>query len=417
VAPVRRALPFLFAAVVASSCNYTRVQVHTGRPGDKATWEVGHDVDLTRISTRGFTGQKPGFRVVHNRDEWLYVWSDARPDRPRPPPPPEIDWNTQVAIVATSMTANAKSIELTHAVRTHNGTLHVYAVEDIPGDGCTFAAPKDPPIDVAIVSGTFDEVSFWVDRDVGLSCGSRPNARVECRLMGQQGAVDKITASPGQTINCDGLKSDPGSARAITDRNWYLTQIAPGSTSKIKLSDGSKSATFAVDAYGTYVVRHEISDDEARSADMIATVEVPPPADAITIQMGWGKITSGDDPTTFPRIELLGVETPAKLGVKAPGKVCTSAEGTILPPWCRVSAVAYVTHLRLEPVEKKSYRFGVRYEDDRYQGGPMVCLRVFVKGKPPVETCDETTRKSGEVWDTGVLDQETGAFALDTVKK
>lgn len=407
---MRRALP-LILALLSASCTYTRVVVRPGRPGSRTEWQVGRDVDLAKMSTKGFTGQKPGFRVIHNPDEWLFAWSDPRPDRPRPPPPPDVDWKTQAVIVATSTTPTAMSLELTHAVRTENGALQVYAVEELPGEGCKATPPKEPPMEVAVVNGTFEEVVFWVDRALATSCGARPTARVECRIMGQTGAVDKLVAAPGQTINCDGLKSDPGSANAITERNWFLAQIAPGSTAKLKLSDASKSATFAVDAYGTYVLRHEVNDDEGRGGDMSATVDVPPPADALVVQMGWSKITSGDDPSTFPRVELLGAETPTKLGAKSPGKTCSGSGEQA--PWCRASTIAYVTQLRLDPAEKKSYRFGVKYTDERFQGGPMICLRVFAKGKPPAETCDDNKRKAGDVWDAGVLDVETGALVVD----
>jgi hypothetical protein len=414
---VRRAL-FLILVTLSVSCTYTRVLVHPARPGSRTTWQVGHDVELARVSTKGYAGQKPGFRAVHNADEWLYVWSDPRPDRPHPPPPPpNVDWNNQIVLVATSMTSNAKSIELTHAVRTENGALQVYVVEELPGEGCKFETPKEAPVDVAVVNGTYDEVVYWVDRDLAMSCGARPTARIDCRLMGQTGAATKLTAAPGQAINCDGLKSDPGSANTITDRNWYFSSTAPGSVSKIKLSDGAKSATFALDAYGTYAIRHEVNDDEGRGADVTATVDVPPPADAIIVQMGWSKITSGDDPATFPRVELLGAEVPTKLGTKVAGKTCTSTADSGSTPWCKMNTIAYVTHLRLDPVEKKSYRFGVRYADERFQGGPMICLRVFAKGKPPAETCDDNTRKANDVWDAGVMDLETGALVLDTGKK
>lgn len=411
---MRRVL-FLIVALGTASCAYTRIVVHEGRPGERTPRQLGRDVELSHLSTKGFKGQKPGFFVVRAATEWVFVWSDPRPDRPRTPPPPDVDWATQLVLVATSRTQGARSIELTNAVRTENGALQVYAVEELPGQGCTVKPRKRAPMDVGVVSGAFDEVVFWVDRNIGTTCGARPTARVECRVSGKTGATDKLTASPGDTLHCDGMRSDPGSAHAIVERNWYLTSTAPGSTSKIKVSDGAKIATAELDAYGTYEVRHEISDDEARAADASAIVLVPPPADAIMVQLGWSKITSGDDPSTFPRVELLGTEVPAKLGSGVADKTCTSAPGSVSfpqAPWCQVRTVAHVVQLRLAAAEKQSYRFGVRYVDERFQGGPMVCLRVFTKGKPPAETCDDNTRKAGDVWDAGVLDPETGALLL-----
>jgi len=78
--------------------------------------------------------------------------------------------------------------------------------------------------------------------------------------------------------------------------------------------------------------------------------------------------------------------------------------------WCAEAVrVGTVTHLRLAPQEKKKYRFGVKYLDDRMKG-PVLCARVFVMGAKLAESCDDTEHKANTVWDMGVLNMETGQF-------
>jgi hypothetical protein len=384
----------------------SRVVVHINKGTDRTPTQSGREIELRHLETEGFSGQKAGYFAIRDANDWLKIWDDPRPDRPRPPPAPQIDWDKTILISAAATTPNATGIEIEKVIATENQALQVYVLEHVPGENCPDKLPKDPPIDIVAASKPADVVTFWVDRDVGVSCGARPNVRVQCRIMssGAAGiASDEITAAPGQVVNCDGLKSDPGSARAIMDRNWFFTLAPNGSTSKMKLSTNNESVTFPIDAYGTYTVRLEVTDNEGRSNDGVATIEVPPPADETVVQLGWGKITAQDDPTTFPRIELRVTESGSR-------QTCSTAQETSRPAWCRMDALAALTHVRVKPAEKKAYKFSVKYIDTRYQGGPMVCLRVFAKGQKPAETCDDNKRNENTTWDVGFLDFESGAF-------
>lgn len=380
-----------------------QVRVHVNNSGLPTPAQSGHDLELLHYDTAGFRGQKPGYFVLRREDDWLTVWADPRPDRPHPPPPPTgLDWNKQLLLVATATAKGATKLEIERVVATENQALQVYLTESVPGAGCPAAIPKDPPIDVVAVAKPVDAVSFWIDREVGTTCGDRPRARVECKVLGAPGeATDKLTASPGQTIVCDGTKSDAGSARSIMDRNWFFTLAPAGSTAKLRI-DAGRTATFLTDAFGTYTVRLEVSDNEGRSGDAVATVLVPPP-DETVVQLGWAHITAQDDPATFPRIELQVVQT----GSAIPCTTATDAR----PPWCKLDTLAALTRVRLDQAANKPYKFRVRYADERFQGGPMVCLRVFPKGQKPVELCDDNRRKEHEVWEAGFLDLETGSFA------
>jgi hypothetical protein len=379
------------------------VKVHINDSGLHTEMQTGHDVEALHYDVEGFKGQKPGYFVLRREDDWIGIWKDARPDQPRPPPPPRgVDWDNKLMLVTTATATNATKVTIDRVIATENNALQVYVTEEVPGDGCPTTLPKDSPIDIVIASKPVDDVTYWIDRDKGSSCGNRPNARVECKVLNAPGEpTDKLTVQSGQTITCDGSKSDAGSARSIMDRNWYFTLAPAGSTSKLRI-EGGKTATFLVDAYGTYTVRLEVSDNEGRSSDAVATILVPPP-DETTVQLGWAHITAQDDPDTFPRIELQIAQTGSAVA-------CTTATD-VRPAWCHMDHLAALTRVKVDPTANRNYKFRVRYTDERFQGGPMVCLRVFPKGQKPAEVCDDNRRKQQEVWDVGFLDLEQGSFS------
>lgn len=411
---------FSLFAVLTLSCGplgllQNRLVVHVSRDSTTRTPpQSGREIEPRHLDTKDYVGQKPGYVALRESGDWYKIWADPRPDRPRPPPAPQIDWDNTILLSAAATASNATSIEIERVIATENQALQVYVLEHVRGEHCPEALPKDPPIDIVAAAKPVDVVTFWVDREVGVSCGARPNVSVQCRIMSGGAAgtpSEKITATPGQTINCDGLKSDPGSARAIMDRNWYFTLAPSGSTSKMKVSENEQSASLPIDAYGTYTLRLEVVDDEGRSNDGVATIEVPAPSDDTVVQLGWGKITPQDDPSTFPRMELAITETGSNQ------KCTTAMDPAQRPAWCKMDSLNALTHIRVKPNEKKNYKYSVKYIDARYQGGPMVCLRVFPKGQKPAETCDDNKRNENTTWDVGYLDFEAGAFLEKEPKK
>jgi hypothetical protein len=52
----------------------------------------------------------------------------------------------------------------------------------------------------------------------------------------------------------------------------------------------------------------------------------------------------------------------------------------------------------------------VKYIDDRYAGGPSVCVRAFFQGTQSAEICDKEIRKAGELWKVGALSAKSGSF-------
>lgn len=385
-----------------------RVTVHEGRIGDKTSRELGLDLDVTHVPTTGFTGQKAGYYVVRSPDDWLLLWSESRPDHAKNPPPPAMDFKTQMAIVATSADADAMSWEIERVIK-EGRTLHVYVNEEEPGRQCKVNnANKAPLMDVVLVESSDLDVVMHVDRSEADSCGPGPDVAVACKVSGATGAGEtKVTAMTGQAIECDNTKATSASG-VVTERNWTLDSRPPGSFTS--LSVNGAHAKLTVDAWGSYAVRFEAVDDQEKRGEATVMIDVPPPYDGNAVQLAWTKYDPKDDPTTFPRFELHVVEVPFRVGT--PNKDCTEEAPK---PWCQIKTSAFVKQIDVKPAAKTRYKMVVKYIDDRFQGAPVLCFRTFLPGPSggpakTVDTCDDNVRKAGTVWEPGALDTESGGF-------
>jgi len=211
-------------------------------------------------------------------------------------------------------------------------------------------------------------------------------------------------------IECDGTNSAPGAVGPIVDRTWYLREVPGGSTTRIKLIDDSKKASFLVDAYGMYTFMHTIRDEQGRGNTSQVGIEAPAPEDVLVVQMGWARFDRAEDIAQFPKVELHGNAAGPKPGSAGPGQDCTPTADS-LPAWCAATAnYGLVTIAKVKTKQKFLLAFGVKYLEDRGPGA-QICLRVFNHGgTTPVETCDLKSRSAGDVWSPGVLDWATGAF-------
>lgn len=402
----------LVGALVLGACvSPSRVVVHTPQLDSKTRPDVaGQDVEVKTFPTDGFTNPKPGYYAVKTPTDWLLVWKDPRPDVRHPPLPAGVDFKTQMLLVAVLEGAATTGFELTGVRRSPDG-LHAYITESLVGEGCT--APTNPPqtwMIVAAVATTDEDVHFHTDRMHQERCTAAPVAKVLCRVAGSgQVGTDKMIAQPGQTIDCDGTKSTPAAGASIVDRNWFFEQSPLGSTSRTTVSKSTMGITFPIDAWGSYVVRHEVSDDSGKMGRGAATIDVPPPSGVTPIELVWSQYDRSDDPSTFPRVQLHIVEHPAPLGDRT--RDCSLDAQK--PGWCEIAEVGVTQQAKLKPQDKRRYRVEVRYVDDRFKGAPVACVRTFPAGQKPVDLCEypDTERKAGTVWSLGALDLTDGTFA------
>ncbi len=381
----------------------SHVTVHNGKIGDKVTPAAGQEIEVKHVSLDSTKAMpKRVYGVVRKPDQWSDAFVGAKP------PLPPIDFTKQMLLLAAAQDMKADSMVINHVVITDRGIMNVYLGESLPGEGC--GKGDVVATDVGVVDRIADEVHFWVERTQVPGCGGKPKAKVICNVEGKSDGAEAIKATPGAKIVCDSQLSVPGASGAISDRIWALTELPAGSTAKLAPAAGGVTAAFTLDAFGKYTVRLQVSDAEAKGDEAIGTVDAPIPKEGIALQMGWTKFKPADLVQGFARVDLMAVEVPATLGAPLVGKLCALAVEH-RPSWCTdITKSAGVQHLNLAPQDKKQYRFGVKYTDDREMGAPVLCVRVYVLGAKGTEVCDDAQRKSNAIWDMGVLNLVTMEF-------
>lgn len=401
-------LPLLLFVVVSCAACGSGITVHKPNLGGRTTPMAGIELELKRGPIEGKAHPRPGYTTIRDARAWAFAFGGKAA-----PPPPPVDWTKQTVLLAVPQDPATDTIQIDHAiVAGPRAILYVYVGESQGGEGCAKKEAGAATFDVVIVDRVPEEVEFWVDHLAAARCGAKPTAKLSCKAEGgEEGA--KIVAAPGQKIVCDSGASMAGVAGAVTDHAWSLGALPPGSISQLTAAPGGVTASFVVDAFGTYDVKVQVSDSEARGDEASATVSVQPPKDGIVLQMGWTHFKLADQAAGFPRIALQGAEVPAPFGTM--GKTC-AVDVPKKPAWCGdIVKHGAVTHLRLVADEKKQYRFGVKYVEER-DGAAIVCLRVFVLGGKGTEVCDDHPRKAGEVWDVGGLDLGTMEFVAAPAK-
>ena len=132
---------------------------------------------------------------------------------------------------------------------------------------------------------------------------SPTEAKIACRVNGTSDEFrERLSVNPGKTVSC--LSRGKIGTGATIDRTWSFRATPAGSTAKMTIAPGEGSIRFSTDAFGTYSVGLDVTDDLGRTARATTDVNVAPPKDALVVQMLWTKFQPEDDPSTFPRVEL-----------------------------------------------------------------------------------------------------------------
>lgn len=375
------------------------ITIRTSPIDDRSPEDTGDDFDFQHLSTDGYAQQKPGFYAVHGETDWVSVWTPGA-DNNHPALPANVDFKTHMLFVATGKTEGAKSIEVQKITRTADG-LHIYVLETLPAASCAPEPRKGPPIDVVSLDNVPYDMHVVYDRVHADSCGPPPDAVVQCRIAGSGSAgSEKITASPGENIDCDSSQSKPQVGQ-ITTRTWQLNASPPGSAAKLVVGKGNIGVTFPVDAWGVYQVGLDVRD-ATRDGDGLGIVEALPPD--IGVELYWMHPTA--DPGQMPRIEFHVIEMP--YGVGSNGDCVLTGQKS----WCEMHNAVTLQQAILKPESNKRYRVLVKYLDAHLPGGPTPCVRAFAKGTMPTSSCDaeDGTRQKNSSWDVGALDALHATF-------
>jgi hypothetical protein len=414
-------LSFACIAVLAACAQVTvpaRVFVSKVPQGVHVAREEGDAVNMTRWDMTPRSGLNRGYWIVKSEREWRELWSiDA--DR-IPLLPSGIDFGTEMLIVAAPADPEATDAHLHHVIDTPENGVHIYVSQILPGIGCPAARQDRVPVDLARVRSLDKEIHFHVDTKNEDPCAPPSEAKIACRADGTADYQEKLSVDPGKKVSCH--SHGKTGSRAMLDRTWSFRATPKGSVAKMTIADGEASISFATDAFGTYSVGLDVTDDLGRTSMATTEVTAAPPKDALVVQMLWTQFQPSDDPTTFPRVELhlVGEKAPPPL---APGKIapplaarsqpwilvhgdCT-VDNTHPPPWCHARELAPTTIEEVSIDANPLYRIGVHYLDDRYAGQPVLCVRTF-RGALAGEWCDEKVRAEGNWWDVIRVDSTTG---------
>jgi len=388
-----------YVLVLLAACLTSNdISVRTSEIDDHAPRDTGDDYDLQHVSVQGYIQQKPGFYAVRAPADWRSVWTENQQGTV-PTLPSDVDLKAHMLFVATSKTPGAKAIEVQKITHTADG-LHIYVTETLLPTSCAPVTNKAPPMDIV----SFDNVPFNMhvvyDRIQAESCGPPPDPVVACRIAGSGAAgSDKITASPGEVIDCDSSQSR-AQVGTIIDRSWQLNVVPPGSATKLTIGKANMGVSFPVDAWGVYQVGLGIRD-ATREGSGLGIIEVLPPNTGVELYFN-----RAANPEALQRVELHVVELPFSVGSSSD----CSIQGQ--KSWCEVHTAVGLQQGELRPEGSKRYRVAVKYLDAHLPGSPIACVRAFAKGILPVSTCDAEDAQRGRnaVWDLGALDTPHATF-------
>ncbi|MFO0662442.1 MAG: hypothetical protein U0174_00740 [Polyangiaceae bacterium] len=402
---LRHSLLLLVSVVSISgalpACGTTpMLYVHRFKMGKKPPTQDGEVLKMQRPDTERFGTAQPGFFALKTREDWNRFWEGNG----TPPEPPGIDFQRKMILVAATESSQSQNLRIGKVVETGT-SMYVYVTETRPGEGCPLKTGNGvPKQDMVVVDHTEKPVHFYLEADQANSCGDAPVAKVECKVEGSAPAAE-LMAQTGQTVECTAREEVKGVFAAV-DRRWTFKEFPQGSASKLAFDESGRKIKFVVDQFGRYGVHFEVVDDAGRKGDANASIIVSPSKDGLFVRLSWSGFDVNDDPETFPRVTL-------EAGDAAQG-LC-SLDPPRKTPWCDMrKETASVTSMQLKATEG-GFPLNVKYIDDRFQSALTACVRVFFRGGQTADVCDKEVRKSGDVWNVGVLVAKTGF--IEPVKK
>lgn len=390
-------------AVVASTIAFAgactsapMVSVYRLGVGDKSEGLQGDPIKSRRPPQEAFAGVPRGYWVVRTPEDWNRAW----PEGQSPPFPQALDPSTTMALIVVPESKDAVDVKVTKLVES-TGFVHVWVRETMRGEACMAHATDRTPVDAVYVPRIEKPVKFYVEEARGESCGEPPIAQLKCRKVeAKDWQATKLEVRPGDLVDCE-LTTEVRGKFAVVDRSLLFSDLPGGSTAKLAYQKSPSRATFRVDAFGTYGVRGEATDESGRKG--IATIEVvaaPPKTKDALVQLVWTNFDPSDDPDTFPRLTLTGHS-----GSSPNARECSLDKQP--PDLCQVKRFSAYTLMTLKSSSEK-VPLTVRYVDERVDKGPLACVHVWFDGARTAELCDRKHRDPDERWDVGVLDMSTG---------
>ena len=392
-----RLLFILFLASVGSvpACGTTpAITVVKLSGSDKGEDVKGDPIKLKKPEQEIFEGGKPGYRVIRNRDDWSSAWPTGNvPDVPEALK----DQKRTMGIFATSESKSTLALKIVKAVETAE-MIYIWVAEQKLGEACV-KKERGRAYELVTAPRLDKPVRFYIRSEPGESCGPPPVASAECRISGQERWAPKITAQPGDAVECAMQATSKGKFELI-EKFVSMGSLPAGSAAKFKFNKGSERGVFEVDAYGDYGIKAEAVDEGGRHAIGSAAVDVKPPKTTdVLVQLVWGNFQIKDNADSFPRVNLR-VQEPGSLGQRC------SADLEV-PGLCEVKTRGSYTYMKI-PAGARQLPISVQYLEERAETGPAPCVHVWFDGQRTADTCDHGKRDAEEIWRVGVLETNTG---------
>lgn len=360
----------------------------------------GDPVRVRRPPPDSYSGLRTGAYVVRSIEDWNRMWrhvSDV------PELPQDLDTSKDMLLVLANQDETIGRLWVTRVVETGE---HVAAFvrETTLGEGCV-RRPEDPfALDAVIIPRIEKPLKIYIEEVNGESCGAPPKAEIACRLATAQNWLSKMTAKSGDIVECE-LSSTVEGKYALVDQMLSLVDIPPGSKAKLAFSKRSTTrATLALDAFGTYVIRAEATDEAGRKGQATARIDVAPKKTRdVLVQLSWADLDEGDPATPLPRV-LLRV---AQEGPK--GQRC-SAEVPV-PGLCEAKTRGPYTYMKIPARHRRKLAMSLLYLDERPQAGPSPCVNVWFHGERTASICDRDHRHAEDRWEIGIVDTGNGKLS------
>lgn len=388
-------LAALSGSALATGCSNSApvTVIRASTPEGQGAESIRGDTVRFKHVQDGFLGMRGGFWVVRTEGDWR----SAQVAGQETALPSAIDGSRTMALLAVAETKDDVELKIRKVVETGDH-LHVFVKQTKAGENCV-SKLEQIPFDAVSLPRIEKPVKFYVEEDAGESCGDVPKASVKCRLSTEQTWSDKLSAQPGDLVDCE-LTAEAQGRFALTDRTLSFGELPGGSAAKLSYTRAPVRATFPVDVFGTYSVRAEAVDEAGRHGVGLAQIAaLPPRTKDVIVQLVWMNIDATDDPDTFPRVRLRAKEQ------GAPVRECATDKGA--SGFCEVRSRSAYTHMKLAPGDKR-VNLTLDYFDERVDKGPLVCAQIFFDGARNAETCDRKHRNANEKWDIGTIELATG---------
>ncbi len=368
--------------------------VHLGKnPAKKEA--SGDAVKFRRPALEAFTGVRSGAYVVRSNEDWQKMWKGASDP---PTFPPTFDPMTEMLVLVSTEDQIVSRLKIGRAVETAE-LMTLFVRQTMLGEGCVRRMEERNGVDAVIVPRADKPLKFYIEDEDSASCGEPPKAEIGCRIGSAQGWSSKLTAKTGDVVECEQSTVAKGKYEVV-DQVLSLADAPPASDAKLMFGKGGKNAKLTLDAFGTYAIRAEATDEGGRRGRATATIDVlPKKTRDVLVQLTWADVDTNDLTTPLPRV-LLRVTQEGPRGQRCSSEVP-------VPGLCDAKSRGPYTYMKI-PASQRRLPLSLLYLDERAEAGASPCVNIWFNGEKTVSMCDREHRHPEDRWEIGTVETATG---------